>query len=134
MCCLLYTPDAADDPPRVALSGRRNIQQKTPTPYHMAKAEDAQASCEDLGVAHLEESDLDEANPAVDIDAESSELSGNTTESASDSSTDNEAAQEIATHRRQAYHRRHSASHMRHSARHRRKAGQLGQVRHNFVW
>ena len=63
----------------------------TPLPYRRTKTEEADDSCEDLGLTHLEKSDLDEGDPAVDTGAVSSDLSGCTTGSASDSSTDSEA-------------------------------------------
>ena len=63
----------------------------TPLPYRRTKTEEATDSCEDLGLTHLEKSDLDEGDPAVDTGAVSSDLSGCTTGSASDSSTDSEA-------------------------------------------
>jgi hypothetical protein len=77
----------------------------TPTKYRVSKAEEEEAedscedlgvskaeeeeaedSCEDLGLTHLEASDLDEGDPAVDTGAESSDLSGKTTGSDPDSS------------------------------------------------
>ena len=63
----------------------------TPLPYRRTTTEEAEDSCEDLGLTHLEKSDLDEGDPAVDTGAVSSDLSGCTTGSASDSSTDSEA-------------------------------------------
>jgi hypothetical protein len=64
----------------------------TPASCRQKKGEEAEDSCEDLGFAQLEVSDIDEGDAAVDTDAESSEESGNTTGSASDSSTGSEAA------------------------------------------
>lgn len=63
----------------------------TPLPYRRTKTEEADDSCEDLGLTHLEKSDLDEGDPAVDTGAVSSDLSGCTTGSATDLSTDSEA-------------------------------------------
>ena len=63
----------------------------TPLPYRRTTTEEAEDSCEELGLTHLEKSDLDEGDPAVDTGAVSSDLSGCTTGSASDSSTDSEA-------------------------------------------
>ena len=66
----------------------------TPAIDRQDKEKDDEGSCEDLGLTHME-SDLDEGDPAVDIDAEpldESGLSGNTTGSCgSNSSTDSEA-------------------------------------------
>ena len=64
----------------------------TPAVARQKKGEEADDSCEDLGLTQLDESDLDEGDPAVDIEGESLDESGNTTGSASDSSTGSEAA------------------------------------------
>ena len=76
----------------------------TPATYRVTKAQLAEDSCEDLGLTHLEASDLDEGDPAVDTGAVSSDLSGNTTGSDPDSSTGSEASStpHRHSHRRQA--------------------------------
>jgi hypothetical protein len=74
----------------------------TPATYRVTKAQLAEDSCEDLGL--LEESDLDEGDPAVDTGAVSEDLSGNTTGTDPDSSTGSEASSspQRHNHRRQA--------------------------------